>query len=307
MATAIFDGGVSPRKKFGPIIAAEAAAEGAVVVATRNSIWICRDSETRAIGLALASNHTRDQQPVRQLLAGCVLAACPQRSERPVQEVKLCLEDYIFDLCLTYQTTTATPATLRTARDRFIAIGDRLAADFAERKAVEETGHDRLALRDLAALSIPGDACVLAWTPSLGRTLVNSFQALAQNERPYGVFGYAYVLERLAMMRSDREIRAIQALAPAGVDITRCRRVHSATGVDTDHVADLVEFITHLSVADRQSVCRAVYQTANLMTQPRDDRAEKAALSALLAMWQWKPFVGVAHDQGSRRRRDAGG
>ena len=292
---------------FGSFAATETVAGGAVVVASPSGMWICRDGDARSVGLALAQQQTSDSRVVRHLLAGCLMAACSPSASRVMPAEERSLESYIFDLCLTYQTTTATPPTLRAARDRFSAIGDHAAADFAERKAVEETGHDRLALRDLEALGLPGQALVDACMPTLGRNLVGSFKALADDPRPYGVFGYAYVLERMAMMRTDRDIAAIQSLAPPGVDVTRCRRVHSAVGVDTDHVADIVDFTASLSVDDRQAVCRAVYQTARLMALRPDERDERRALDKLLETWRWEPFVGVGLDHGASRLGDTGG
>lgn len=163
------------------------------------------------------------------------------------------LAAYAGALCGSLLTTRATPRALLLAATRFDVRGAPEAAALCRRKAAEETGHDALVLADLDALGISPDlaeqtastwARMLAWTHG----------DLAAKPRPFGVLGYAYVLERFAAMVTAEMIAQVQAMVPDGLDITRMRRVHSATGDDADHVADLAAFIGGLSSADRSAV-----------------------------------------------------
>lgn len=289
-----------------PMAAVDLAAPGPVVIARRDGFVFCRDGATRSIGLALTSSETRDLSVIRQLLVGCIIAAKPDRQVPGVRTTEPDLLDYIYRLCAAYHTTRATTPTLRRVRDRLNALGDRRSANSAEQKAVEETGHDILALRDLGAMGLPAADLVARFAPQHAQALVAVLTGLSREDRPYGVFGYAYFLERLALLRDKEHVDTMQNLAPRGTDVTRCWRVHSAVGADVTHVEELVELVAGLAPAERQLVCRGIYQSAIVMFDERDEVGEKAALEALLEEWGWQPFVGVATASSTMGRKMAG-
>ena len=173
-------------------------------------------------------------------------------------------------LCSSYRTTHATPPLMLEAAERFAASGRDVLAELAREKAHEETSHDLLAVRDLAALGYDAEALVEAVVPSSAAALVAYFTEAVHSEDPIGCIGYAYGLERLALCVDTEFIARVQACLPPGVDATRCLRVHSATGADEGHVAELVEVIASLSADERSSVVKACYETAVLCRQPSD-------------------------------------
>lgn len=280
----------SERNPLPEPLAVELAVGGPVVVAGPERLSICRGGEARLAALQLVGGRPVDSASVRQLLAGSLMAACPGGGRPAAETRQPDSTGYIFDLCVSYWTTQATPVTLRAAAERFRALGDRAATDLAERKAVEERGHDLLARRDLEAMGLLVDDLHRAIRPGVALDLVDYFHALATQERPYGVFGYLYVLERLAMMRDAAEVAAVQALAPEGHDITRCRRVHSAVGVDADHVADLVDFAAGLEPESLSLVCQAAFATASLIGRYANDAEGKGRLERYLESSAWIPF-----------------
>lgn len=277
-----------------PLVAVDLISPQPIIVARQDGFFMCRSGDLRTIGQALTSNETNDSALIQQLLAGCLFAAQQNRVVSEPRESEPSVINHVYGLCAAYHTTHATPPTLRRARDQFLALGDKSAADCAELKAVEETGHDRLALRDLDAFGLPATALVAQFVPKRSKALVDTFDALSLEAQPYGVFGYAYVLERLAMQHGQEQIDSLQTLAPAGVDITRCSRVHSAIGADLSHVQELVEFIAGLANPLRTQICRSLHKTATVMFDRYDDEQEKANLKALLDDWCWQPFVGVS-------------
>jgi hypothetical protein len=142
------------------------------------------------------------------------------------------------------------------AAEHLRALGDAGSADFAVQKAQEEKGHDELALLDLAGLGLDAEQIVADMASPFAVELVNEFVEMARSW-PYGVFGYAFALEAVAMTRTQEVIDEAQALAEA--DITRCLRTHSALGVDPDHVGDLIDFIVDLPPAPKRDVYKGVY------------------------------------------------
>lgn len=190
------------------------------------------------------------------------------------------LARWLVRLCALYQTTHATPIYMAVAAERFRAAGREHLAQWAQTKIREESGHDRLALRDLESLGYAGQAMVEAVVPSAAAGLVDYFARAAQSEDPIACVGYAYGLERLALCIDEAFIARVDACLPAGVDGTRCLRVHSSTGSDAKHVAELVEFVASLTGPERSSVARACYETAVLCRQP--DQFEALSDEAIL-------------------------
>jgi hypothetical protein len=105
---------------------------------------------------------------------------------------------------------------------------------------------------------------------------------MAAAPAPYAVFGYAYALERLAAGVTPAHVAAIQALVPAGLDVTRSRRVHSGAGSERDHVRDLVEFVGALPDAARDRVAVAIRETVPRVIAVALDPAPRVALAAWL-------------------------
>lgn len=281
---------INRQEQKSPLAAVDLISPRPVVVARRDGFFLCEQGQTRLIGAAIASIETNDRSLTQQLLAGCIYAARKERHVSAQEPGTSNLVDHIHGLSAAYHTTNATPPILRYARDRFLELGDQKAADFSEEKAVEETGHDRLALKDLEALGLPADKLVQEHAPQRAKALVALFKNLAGEPLPYGVFGYAYVLERLAAQDGQHEIDTLQSLAPQGVDISRCARVHSSLGADLAHVQELVDFVAEQQPSVRADICRAVYDTTSVMFADYDHQGERRALQSLLDDWNWRPF-----------------
>lgn len=281
---------INSEQRQSPLAAVDLISPRPVVVARQDGFFFCEQGQTRSVGAAIESTEINDRRLVQQLLAGCIYAARKKRYAASQEPGTSTLLDHIHSLCAAYHTTHATPPNLRYARDRLLELGDQKAADFAEEKAVEETGHDRLALKDLEALGLPDGRLVQEHAPQRAKVLVALLKDLARGPLPYGVFGYAYVLERLAAQHGQHEIDTLQSLAPQGVDISRCARVHSSLGADLAHVQELVDFVAEQPSSVRADVCRAVYDSAAVMFAYYDYQGEKRALQSLLDDWNWRPF-----------------
>jgi hypothetical protein len=196
-----------------------------------------------------------------RLLDGAV--ALGQRDAGPGEPPPpLTVERWAWRLCGYYHTTTVTPALMAVAAERFAAAGREALAAWAREKAVEERGHDALALRDLAALGYDAEAAVAQLRPSTAVALAERLRAAVHADDPVGCVGYAYALERLALARGPDYVARVEAVLPPGVRATRCLRVHSALGSDRKHVHETVALVASLGAPERARIAVAAYETA---------------------------------------------
>ncbi len=254
----------------GGAAALEWAAVGpdAVIVATPRRAWLHRPEPWGPDPFRAPMTHAPgDRAATGWLLEGAVAlgarAAGPAPSPPPLSRLR-----WIWRLAGLYHLTTHTPGLLRVAEAKFRAAGRAALADWAAKKAREEAGHDRLALRDLRALGLNGEAVVEALQPPVARAMVAHFRAAADEALPLGVVAYAHAVERLALRADAAYVARVQACMPRGVDATRCLRVHSAAGSDADHVDENVALVAALPAAERSRIALAARDAAQVSSTP---------------------------------------
>jgi hypothetical protein len=200
------------------------------------------------------------------LLDGAInlgFAAIEKRLARPEPS----LAGYIVALVGAYHTSVDTPRNLRRAAKRFEELGRPEVAAYLEVRAREETGHDRLALKDLRALGVPGERLVANFIPEGIKPLCKRFDDLCAEDYPIGSIGYSYCLERIAALKQEADIERVKALYPAGIDATRFLRSHSSLGSEASHVEETIEFVASLPADDRIKVVRETYESALIMAE----------------------------------------
>ncbi len=177
------------------------------------------------------------------------------------------LTGYIVALVGAYHTSVDTPRNLRRAASRFNELGRPEVAAYLEERAREETGHDRLALKDLRALGLPADRLVANFIPEGIKPLCKRFDDLCIQDYPIGCIGYSYCLERIAALKQEADIEKVQALCPDGVDATRFLRSHSCLGSEVAHVEETIAFVASLPANDRIRVVQETYESALIMAE----------------------------------------
>jgi hypothetical protein len=200
------------------------------------------------------------------LLDGAInlgFAGIEKRLARPEQTIA----GYIVALVGAYHTSVHTPRNLRRAASRFNELGRPEVAAYLEVRAREETGHDRLALKDLRALGVPGERLVANFIPEGIKPLCKRFDDLCAEDYPIGCIGYSYCLERIAALKEKTDIEKVQALCPDGVDATRFLRSHSSLGSEASHVEETIAFVASLPANDRISVVQETYESALIMAE----------------------------------------
>jgi hypothetical protein len=174
---------------------------------------------------------------------------------------------YIVALVGAYHTSVDTPRNLRRAASRFKELGRPEVAAYLEERAREETGHDRLALKDLRALGVPGERLVANFIPEGIKPLCQRFDDLCVEDYPIGCIGYSYCLERIAALKQKADIERVRAMCPDGVDATRFLRSHSSLGSEASHVAETIDFVASLPANDRIRVVQETYQSALMLAE----------------------------------------
>jgi len=177
------------------------------------------------------------------------------------------LVGYIVALVGAYHTSVDTPRNLRRAASRFKELRRPEVAAYLEARAREETGHDRLALKDLRALGVPAERLVARFIPEGIKPLCKRFDDLCAEDYPIGCIGYSYCLERIAALKQETDIGKVQALCPAGVDATRFLRSHSCLGSEVTHVEETIAFVASLPAGDRSRVVQETYKSALIMAE----------------------------------------
>ncbi|HET7848271.1 MAG TPA: hypothetical protein VFL51_04325 [Pseudolabrys sp.] len=177
------------------------------------------------------------------------------------------LTGYVVALVGAYHTSVDTPRNLRRAKSRFEELGRPEVAAYLEDRAREETGHDRLALKDLRALGVPGERLVASFMPDGIKPLCKRFDDLCAEDYPIGSIGYSYCLERIAALKEKSDIENVRAICPDGVDATRFLRSHSSLGSEAAHVDETIEFVASLPANDRIKVIQETYQSAVIMAE----------------------------------------
>ena len=200
------------------------------------------------------------------LLDGAInlgFAAIENRLARPDPT----LIGYVVALVGAYHTSVDTPRNLQRAASRFNELGRPEVAAYLEERGREETGHDRLALKDLRALGVPGERLVANFIPEGIKLLCEHFDDLCVQDYPIGCIGYSYCLERTAALKQEADIEKVRALCPDGVDATRFLRSHSCLGSEVAHVEETIAFVASLPADDRIRVVQETYQSALIMAE----------------------------------------
>lgn len=179
----------------------------------------------------------------------------------------LSLASYIVALIGAYHTSVDTPRNLLRAARRFEHLGRPEVAAYLEDRAREETGHDRLALKDLRALGMPAERLVANFIPEGIKPLCKRFDELCAQDYPIGSIGYSYCLERIAALKQEGDIAKVKALCPDGIDATRFLRSHSGLGSEAMHVEETIAFVATLPPDDRIKVVRETYESAVTMAE----------------------------------------
>lgn len=261
-------------------------ADDEVIVADARRAWLHRpDPLSPHDVFAAPMRGPGSLATTEQLLEGAIGAGlrAARLAAGGAQPPPLTRERWVWRLCGLYHMTTRTPDLLAEAEVKFRAAGRPLLAGWASDRRREETGHDRLALRDLTALGYDAEALVARVHPPGAARMVGWFaDAVQSHHMPLGAVAYAHTVERLALRFGRAYLDRVRSVLPPGVDATRCLRIHSAVGSDVSHVRDNVAVIARLPADERIACALACRRIACLSsTPPAGGYRDQAALESM--------------------------
>lgn len=203
--------------------------------------------------------------------------------EGHLQDQVVSLPRYVYDLIGAYHNSRRTPGHFLKAAKRLRELGREDISSYLETHAREETGHDKLVLKDLRAMGLPAERIVANLEPNV-KPVYEFFDRLASSDYPVGCIGYSYCFEYTAAMRQKPEVDALATVCPQGVDATRFLRTHSGLGSEVSHVEDMVDFVAGLPAADRTEIVKVTYETAAMMASAlrRDGHMSDSSILAKL-------------------------
>lgn len=261
-----------------------------VVMATADRVWLYRPSSGDSSGFfAQSRSGAGSIATTRKLLDTSIVLAkrAVLSSHRPPV---LSPMRWIWHLAGQYHLTHSTPRLMEKTAQHFAAARRETLAQWARQKAIEEGGHDRLALLDIQSLGYKAEAVVEALVPPSAKVLLDYFTRSVQTAEPLNCVGYSYTLERLALAIGEEYIQAIEALLPPGTSATRCLRVHSGVGSDVEHVEETVELVAGLTPEERTCVAIACYETALLyFSSPQSGYLSDEELQQILSPLALRP------------------
>ena len=244
-------------------------APGKVVVATTEKAWIYQPRSS-SDPFAHPMTNTGSPATTRKLL-DTAIASAKYAVNSETRPPAMTATRWIWRLAGLYHLCHPIPKLIEKAHQQFAKHKRYSLAEWAAQNAIEEEGHDLLALKDIKSLGYDPQAVVKALVPPASVALIDYLTRSVNDSDPIDCVGYAYTMERLALGTSEQYIQGIEALLPANTKATRCLRVHSSVGADVDHVAETVEMVAQLSAVERSRVAIACYETALLCFSPPGD------------------------------------
>lgn len=233
------------------------------IVVTEDGVWVRSFNRDRSLPTQSFTNNIGSIETTQKLLDTAIVLG--KRAASVEQEFPaLSVTNWVWSLINQYHSTHSTPVLMEEASIHFAAQGNKHLAAWAEQKAIEETGHDRLALLDIESLGYKAQALVQAFMSPSAKSLLDYFISSVENPDPIGVVGYSYTLERISLAVKKKHIQAIEAIIPSGINATRCLRVHSSIGSDVEHVEETIAMVAGLTPAERNNIAIACYETARL-------------------------------------------
>jgi hypothetical protein len=249
---------------------AKVAGDTVIIARDTGEVWFHPFSSLEEVALPFANPMTCKGalRSTAGLLDGAIRLAFERTDDQPAISEPNLLR-YIYSLVATYYTSKDTPRNLLRAAERFKEIGRIEVTRYLEMRAREETGHERLALRDLDALGLPAKQIVANCIPVGIKPLCDLFDDFCVQDYPIGSIGFAYCSERIAAAKPKAEVEAVKSLLPDSIDATRFLRSHSSLGSEVSHVKELIKFVSQLPASDRIKIVQATYKSAVLTAETR--------------------------------------
>ncbi len=178
-------------------------------------------------------------------------------------------QNYCWGLLSSFITTGATPLVAEYLYEKFLADGSDLIANHYKEIKIEEGPHQKLCKLDLKELGVDYQKIFSLYTFEKEDSLVKYFWKLAKSKEPLSTLGYAYALEKTALIfNTPKKIIATKDLLGSKDSAIRCLMAHSSNSHEKEHVEDSLRLISTLSIRSITEIAKATLETSSKMHNP---------------------------------------
>ncbi len=178
-------------------------------------------------------------------------------------------QEYCWGLLSSFVTTGATPLVAEYLYEKFLADGSDVIANHYKEIKIEEGPHQKLCKLDLNELGVDYQKIFSLYTFEKEDSLVEYFWKLAKSKEPLSTLGYAYALEKTALIfNTPKRINEIKDLLGSKENATRCLKAHASNSHEKEHVEDSLRLISTLSNKSITEIAKAALETSSKMNNP---------------------------------------
>ena len=178
-------------------------------------------------------------------------------------------QDYCWNLLSSCITTGATPLVADYLYKKFIDLGLFHIADHFKKMKLEEGPHKKLCIADLKDLEINHKKIFSLYKFEKEESMVKYFWKLAKSNEPLATLGYAYALEKTALIFNTPErVQEIVDLLGSKASATRCIKAHMSTSHEKEHVEQSLRLIATFKNKTIGEIVKATFETSSKMNNP---------------------------------------
>ena len=130
-----------------------------------------------------------------------------------------------------------------------------------------EQGHSSLIEDDLEALGVSQVGTHTESNLAGAFRVRDLLRQLASSKDPQAILGVGYLLETNALAINQLFLDELLRVVPEAVTAISFLQTHSGVGVEADHVADLLEFISVEPIVSRLEIISACEQAAQIVME----------------------------------------
>lgn len=240
--------------------------DGRWVFATSNEVKILVIQEPKTLGSAPLETFlppVASADETNNLLQGIIGAYLSSEPPLPPSSK----EHYIAMLASNYVIVSAIEEVLQTAIKSASSRNQTHWVSFLKEIYQSEQGHSRLIENDLEELGISNAQIHSESNLAGARALHDFLRQLASSREPQSILGVGYLLETNALTINQPFLDELLRVVPEAGAAISFLHTHSGVGVEADHVADLLEFISLEPVVSRLEIFSACERAAQIIME----------------------------------------
>ena len=254
--------------------------DGRWVFATSNEVKVLTIQEPKTYGCAPLETFlpsVSSANETNNLLQGIIAAYLPPEPPLPPGSK----EQYIAMLSSNHVIVSAIEEVLQTAIQSASFGNQTHLVSFLSGIYQSEQGHSSLIESDLEELGVRHTE-IRSGSNLAGACAVRDLlRRLASSREPQSILGVGYLLETNALAINQLFLDELLRVVPEAVTAISFLQTHSGVGVEADHVAHLLEFISLEPVVSRLEIISACERAAQIMMESAALKSQSLSSASL--------------------------